>query len=59
MGESLHRTTEWRIFLIDFRNYLCNRLDIPDKLLNDQEAKILANKVLKIKPESEVAKKYI
>ncbi|KOP78259.1 hypothetical protein AMS59_10240 [Lysinibacillus sp. FJAT-14745] len=43
---------------IGLKEYLLFFNAIPDKLLSDREAKILAEKVLKIKPDSEVAKKH-
>ncbi|HHW37560.1 MAG TPA: hypothetical protein GXX18_10040 [Bacillales bacterium] len=44
---------------VELKEYLLFFNDIPDKLLNDQESKILAEKVIKIKPESQVANKFI
>lgn len=42
---------------IELKEYLLFFNDIPDGLLSDQEAKILAREVMEIKPGSEVAKK--
>lgn len=44
---------------VELKEYLLFFNDIPDKLLNDKGAKTLAEKVIKIKPESEIAKKFI
>ncbi|MFB7157394.1 hypothetical protein [Lysinibacillus sp. NPDC056232] len=52
------KAIDWDGDDVELKEFLLFFNAIPDKLLNDQEAKILAEKVLKIKPDSEVAKKH-
>jgi len=42
---------------VELKEFLLFFNDIPDKLLNDSEAKEIANKILNVKPESEIVKK--
>lgn len=44
---------------IELKEYLLFFNDIPDKLLSNQEAKILAEEIINLNPKSEVAKQYI
>lgn len=44
---------------IELKEYLLFFNDIPDKLLSNQEAKILSEEIINLNPKSEVAKQYI